>query len=71
LAAGLTIGQVGPKLAISAQTFHRWRAQYGGMKADAAQRLKEREAENDRLQRVVAQLALDKQLLPEVLHKKW
>jgi putative transposase len=71
LAAGLTIGQVCQQLAISEQTFHRWRHQYGGMKADDAKRLKELEAENERLKRVVAQLALDKQMLQEVVQKKW
>src|SRR3954447_15942296 len=71
LAAGLTIGQVCQKLAISEQTFHRGRAQYGGMKADEAKRLKELEVENDRLKRLVAQLALDKQMLQEVVQKKW
>jgi transposase-like protein len=71
LASGLTIGQVCQKLAISEQTFHRWRARYGGMKADDAKRLKELEAENERLKRLVAQLALDKQMLQEVAQKKW
>jgi putative transposase len=41
------------------------------MKADDAKRLKELEAENERLKRVVAQLALDKQMLQEVVQKKW
>jgi transposase-like protein len=71
LAAGQTIGQVCQKLAISEQTYYRWRAQYGGMKADDAKRLKELEAENERLKRLVAQLALDKQMLQEVVQKKW
>ena len=71
LGSGLTIGQVCQKLAISEQTFHRWRAQYGGLKADDAKRLKELEAENERLKRLVAQLALDKQMLQEVAQKKW
>jgi putative transposase len=71
LAAGLTIGQVCQKLAISEQTFHRWRNQYGGMKADEAKRLKELEAENARLKRLVAELALDKHMLQEVAQKKW
>lgn len=71
LATGLTIGQVCQKLAISEQTFHRWRAQYGGLKADDAKRLKELELENERLRRVVAGLALDKQMLQEVVQKKW
>jgi putative transposase len=70
LAAGLTIGQVCQKLAISEQTFHRWRARYGGMKADDARRLKELEVENERLKRIVAGLALDKQMLQEVVGKK-
>ena len=71
LATGLTIGQVCQKLAISEQTFHRWRHQYGGMKADDAKRLKELEAENERLKRLVAQFALDKQMLQEVVQKKF
>ena len=71
LAGGLTIGQVCQKLAVSEQTFHRWRQQYGGMKADDAKRLKELEVENERLKRLVAQLALDKQMLQEVVQKKF
>ena len=48
LAAGKTIGQVAQSLEISEQTFHRWRNQYGGMKAAEAKRLKELEEENKR-----------------------
>jgi putative transposase len=40
-------------------TFHRWRAQYGGMKADDAKRLRELERENARLKRIVADQTLD------------
>ena len=69
LAQGLTVGQVCQKLAISEQTYHRWRARYGGLKADDAKRLKELEAENARLKRLVAELALDKQMLQEVARK--
>ena len=71
LASGLTIGQVCQKLAISENTLHRWRTQYGGMKADDTKRLKELELENERLKRLVAQLALDKQMLQEVVQKKF
>ena len=71
LGLGLTIGQVCQKLGISEQTFHRWRQQYGGLKADEAKRLKELEVENARLRRLVAELALDKQMLQEVAQKKW
>jgi transposase-like protein len=71
LAQGLTVGQVCQKLGISEPTFHRWRLRYGGMKADDAKRLKELEAENARLKRLVAELALDKQMLQEVVQKKF
>jgi putative transposase len=65
LGTGSTIAQVCQKLAISEQTFHRWRNQYGGMKADEMRRLREREAENARLKRLVAQQALDILMLKE------
>ena len=65
LNGGATIGQVCQKLAISEPTLHRWREQYGGMKSDAAKRLKELEEENRRLKRAVADLTLDKQILKE------
>ena len=71
LGSGLGIAQLCQKLAISEATFHRWRNQYGGLKADEAKRLKELEAENARLKRLVAELALDKQMLQEVAQKKW
>jgi putative transposase len=67
LASGQTIGQVVQALAISEQTFHRWRNQYGGMKAEEAKRLKELEQENKRLKKLVADLTLDKDILQEVL----
>jgi putative transposase len=70
LAAGLTIAQVCQKLAVSENTFHRWRAQYGGLKADEAKRLKELGQENARLKQLVAELALDKQMLQEGLRGK-
>jgi putative transposase len=71
LAQGAGIAQVCQKLGVSEQTFHRWRNQYGGLKADEAKRLRELEAENARLKRLVAELALDKQMLQEVAQKKW
>ena len=71
LAQGLSIAQVCQKLGVSEQTLHRWRARYGGLKAEEAKRLKELEAENARLKRLVAELALDKQMLQEVAQKKW
>jgi putative transposase len=66
LAAGSTIAQVVQRLEISEQTFHRWRNQYGGMKANEARRLKELEQENARLKKLVADLSLDNAMLKEV-----
>jgi len=67
LAAGKTLGQVIQVLEVSEQTFHRWRNQYGGMKSEEAKRLKRLEQENSRLKKVVAELALDKDILQEAL----
>lgn len=53
-------------LEISEATLHRWRHQYGGMKAEGAKRLRELERENGRLKQVVADQALDIQALKEI-----
>jgi putative transposase len=67
LGSGSNIGQVCQKLAVSEQTYHRWRNQYGGMKADEMKRLRELEAENARLKKIVADQALDIQMLKETV----
>ena len=67
LASGRSIGQVCQALEISEQTFHRWRNQYGGMKAEEAKRLKELEDENRRLKKLLAEAELDKAILKEAL----
>jgi putative transposase len=67
LAADKTIGQVVQALEISEQTFHRWRHQYGGMKAKEAKRLKELEQENKRLKKLLAEAELDKAILKEAM----
>ena len=67
LAAEKTIGQVVQVLEVSEQTFHRWRKQYGGMKAEEAKRLKELEQENKRLKKLLAEAELDKAILKEAM----
>ena len=67
LSTGKTIGQVVQTLEISEQTFHRWRNQYGGMKAEEAKRLKELDQENKRLKKLLAEAELDKAILKEAL----
>jgi putative transposase len=67
LAADKTIGQVCQALEVSEQTYHRWRTQFGGMKAEEAKRLKELEDENKRLKKLLAEAELDKAILKEVI----
>jgi putative transposase len=59
LSEGKTVGKAAKELGVSEQTFHRWRNQYGGMKADDAKRLKELERENGQLKRLVADKELE------------
>ncbi len=66
LACGSTIGEVARELGISETTFHRWRNRYGRMSSQEAKRLKELEKENARLKKLVADQALDIDILKEV-----
>jgi putative transposase len=56
---------------VAEQTVYRWRNKYGGLDTSELQRLRELEAENSRLKRIVAQQALDIDVLKEVVSKKW
>ncbi len=67
LSGGASVGQVCQRLGVSEATLHRWRNQYGGMKAGQAKRLKELEQENARLKKLVADAELDKAILREAL----
>ena len=66
LASGKSVGEVLQSLSISEATLSRWRSQYGGMKSEEAKRLKQLEDENNRLKKLVAEQALDIQMLKEV-----
>jgi transposase-like protein len=66
LGEGKDIAEVLRHLEVSEATLHRWRNQYGGMKAEGAKRLRELERENGRLKQVVAEQALDIQALKEI-----
>jgi transposase-like protein len=66
LGEGKGIPEVAKALEISENTFHRWRNQYGGMKASDAKRLKQLEKENNQLKRIVADKELDIQGLKEI-----
>ena len=71
LAEGKTIEELSRHLEVSEQTWHRWRNQFGGMKADDAKRLKELEKENARLNKLLAEAELDKSMLKEAYRKLW
>jgi putative transposase len=71
LAQGKPIAEVARALEVSEVTYHRWRNQYGGMKADDAKRLKELERENQRLKAIVADQALECRALKEVAKGNW
>ena len=59
------------KHGISEQTFHNWKKKYGGLTVSELGRMRELEQENSRLKRLVADQALDIQLLKDVNSKKW
>lgn len=65
LAAGRSLAQVVQALAISEQTYSRWRSQFGGMQQDEARRLRELEIVNARLKNLVAEQAIDLSILKE------
>ena len=71
LGEGKTIPEAAKELGISEQTYHRWRNQYGGMKADDAKRLKELERENSTLKRIVADEELEVVALKEIAKGNW
>jgi transposase-like protein len=66
LGEGKTLDEVARHLQVTESTWHRWRNQYGGMKADDTKRLRELERENSRLKKIVADQALDIDMLKEL-----
>jgi putative transposase len=66
LGEGMELPEVTKQLEVSEATYHRWRAQYGGMRADDVKRLKELETENARLKRIVADKELEVVALKEI-----
>jgi putative transposase len=65
ISQGQTVAQVSRKLGITEQTYYRWRKEYGGLRTDQAKRLKEQEKQIARLKQVVANQALDMEILRE------
>jgi len=69
--AGASVVEVCRRHGVSEQTVYRWKQKYGGFARSEVQRLKALEAENARLKRLVAEQALDNQMLKDVLAKNW
>ena len=68
---GMTTREVCRRHGISSSTFFKWQTKYGGMDVSDARRLKGLEDENRRLKKLVADQALDIQILKDINSKKW
>ena len=64
---GKSVPEVCRKIEVSEQTYYRWRQKYGGMSPELIKELRELQKENSRLKRVVADQALDNQILKEAI----
>jgi len=69
--AGMKTAEVCRQNGISAATFYKWKAKYGGLEVSEARRLRQLEDENRRLKQIVADLTLDNQALKTVVAKKF
>ena len=68
--AGMQIKQLCRKHGISDATYYNWKSKYGGMSASELKRLRETEAENAKLKRMYADLALENTALKDLIDKK-
>jgi putative transposase len=68
--AGMPVKELCRKHGISDATFYNWKAKYGGMGASDLKRLKELEAENAKLKKMYADLALENEAIRSVLNRK-
>lgn len=67
--SGISVTEVCRKYGVADQTVYCWRSKYGGLETSELQRLRELEAENSRLKRIVAQQTLDIDMFKEVVSK--
>lgn len=68
---GAKLSDLVRKHGFSEQSFYRWRSKFGGMDVSDAKRLRELEAENAKLKKLLAEAELDKAMLKDVLGRKW
>ena len=69
--AGVKTADLCRKHGVSEATFYNWKAKFGGMDVSDAKRLKQLEAENAKLKKLLAEEMLDKQALKDLLSKNW
>jgi len=69
--AGGKVADIIRRVGISEATFYNWRSKYGGMEVNEAKRLKDLEAENTKLKKLLAETLMEKEALKDVLSKKW
>lgn len=69
--AGAKTAELCRKHGVSTATFYNWKAKYGGMTVSDARRLKDLEAENTKLKKLLAEAELDKASLKDLLSRKW
>ena len=69
--AGSKVEDLCREMVISVGTFYNWRSKYAGLEVNEAKRLKELEAENNRLKKMLADKMLEVEAMKDVLSKKW
>jgi len=69
--SGVKVAELCRKLGISSGTFYNWRSKFAGLEVNEAKRLKEPEAENNKLKRLLADKLLEVEAMKDVLSKKW
>jgi len=67
---GRTVADTVQTIGVTQFTYYRWRKEFGGLKVDHVNRLKDKEKENERLRKAVSDLTLDKLILPEAVSEK-
>lgn len=68
--AGMPVKDICRQVGISVATYYQWKSKYGGLEASELKRVKELEAENAKLKRMYAELALDNAAMKDLIAKK-
>lgn len=71
ISGGKALAEVARQYGVSENTIYRWKSRYGDMSSAEIQRVRELEAENARLKRMLAEQLMDNDALKELLRKKW